>query len=135
MWTHQQTIPGSVSMNKTLPTQLSSHQPWLSLMFSAVPPSSYMKLAPSLGSLHQVSLKMLCSEQPAEAPCFHLWMLVPVIHVYQSTALKWKDPLALHEFISELLYGFGSVKSTGAFPGACMCFGTSPSWVTHFTQM
>lgn len=108
MWTHQQTIPGSVSMNKTPPTQLSSHQPWLSLVFSAVPPSSYMKLAPSLGSLHQVSSKMLCSEQPAEAPCFHLWMLVP--STYQSTALEWKDPLALHELISELLYMFGSVN-------------------------
>ena len=82
-------------------TQLSSHWRRLLLAFFAVPSSSDKKLAPFVGSLRQVSLNTLCSEQLGEAPCFHLWMLVPVIN--QSIVLEWKDSLTSCKFISELL--------------------------------
>lgn len=82
-------------------TLLSSRWRRLLLAFLAVPSSSDKKLASFVGSLRQVSLKTLYSEQPGEAPCFHLWILVPVIN--QSIVLQWKDSLTSCEFISELL--------------------------------
>lgn len=72
-------------------TQHSSHWHRLLLAFLVVPSSSDKKLTRFVGSLHQVSLNLLCSEQPGEAPCFNLWVLVPVIN--QLIVFEWKDSL------------------------------------------
>lgn len=83
----------------TPPTQLSSAGGGCCSFF-VVSSSSDEKLTLFVGSLSQVSLKTLCSEQPGEAPSFHLQMLLPVIN--RSVVLEWKDPLTWCEFISEL---------------------------------